>query len=70
MDLFGEESETMWLGDGAENVQAMLAAELEFMVAEVFSFFFFFIRFDCDCAGCWNEVRVTAWGSEFALIPC
>ena len=41
MDLFGEESETMWLGDGAENVQAMLAAELEFMVAEVFSFFFF-----------------------------
>jgi hypothetical protein len=41
MDLFAEECKTMWPGDGAENVRAMLAAELEFMVAEVFSFFFF-----------------------------
>ncbi len=42
MDLFVEESETVWLEDGEENVPQMLAEELEFLVAELFSFLLLF----------------------------
>jgi hypothetical protein len=38
MDLFVEEGDTVWPEDVEENVPATLAAELEFMVADLFSF--------------------------------